>query len=162
MSLFFFISIVFIIKHVNVQDPDLSLTEALKSSSIKLANKALDSGANPNYKINNRSNIVIVATISDEFEFAKLLIRRGADVNVKVSNGTPLIFFAIARACQTKSPDAIEYVKFLIENGADVNSQTAANITPLCYTRTINDKGGCSEITSILEKHGAITGDACY
>ena len=161
VSLLFFSSAVFIIKHGIAKDPNLSLTEALKNNSIKHAKQALNAGANPNYKINNRNEIVIVATMSDKFEFAKLLIRRGANVNAKVDNGTPLIFFAIARACQTKKTDAVEYVRFLIANGADVNSRTAADITPLCYTKTLNDEGGCSVITSILEKHGAITGDTC-
>ncbi len=144
------------------QDPNLDLIEALKSDSSELANKAIDAGANPNYKFNNSSYVLLLAIGLNKYEFAKAIVKRGADVNVKMNNGTPAIDLAITQACEKGNPDAFEFIGFMIKHGANVNAFTANGLSPLCFAKKLNGGSGCPDIISLLEANGAILGDSCY
>lgn len=81
----------------------------------------------------------------DKIELAKLLVKSGADINIKdVHSYTPLHI-----ACANNNYNLI---KFLIENGAAINDKDIDGLTPLHFS-CIYSKS--SEIPELLVKNGA-------
>ena len=91
-------------------------------------------------------SILDKAILRKNFEAVKLLVEKGADVNLKVDGGwSPLVF-----AVETQYYPIVEY---LIENGADVNSTTDIKETVLMHA--INDNDEAKNIVYMLLEKGA-------
>ncbi|MBP5427325.1 MAG: ankyrin repeat domain-containing protein [Clostridiales bacterium] len=109
--------------------------------SVKLL---LEHGANVEDKtLNNQESIHLI----QNKEKAYLLLKYGADINVKSTWGETVLLSACA---YSKSCD---YVKFLLDNGADINSVDCCGYTPLisAIISYSPDEG----IIKLLLDHGA-------
>ena len=86
-------------------------------------------------------------------EIVELLITKGASVNVRDDDGwTPLHF--------TSDYVHKEIAELLIDKGADVNAKANDGLTALdVATHPGNPNKNKSEITALLRKHGAKTGE---
>ena len=76
--------------------------------------------------------------------FAKFLIEKGADVNLKSKNG-----WTALHAAAFKGP--AEIVKLLIEKGADANTKDLRGQTPLMIARILKHE----EMVRLLKEAGA-------
>lgn len=85
------------------------------------------------------------ALLNENAPLVKLLISKGANVNLKDDDGwTPII--------QAVHNNSLEFVKLLVEAGADVNSQTNEGLTPL----RIAEQRNAHDIANYLISKGAI------
>jgi len=123
------------------------LMEACKLGNLAAAEKALDEGADVNYKDkdNSHNTPLDITSYRGNIELAMMLIRRGADVNSKNSWGLTALHIA--------SMDGnIKLADLLIENGADVNIKDDFGKTPL---NTALNKGDDEEVVNLLLTKGA-------
>ncbi len=127
-----------------LQDRDRQLIEAVRAKNISTVRELLAEGANPNLKDGDETLLEIakydreiryalveagawdnalhtemVMALDYGVEVVKILIEKGADVNVQTFSGTPLSVAA-------RKGD-IEIVKILIEAGADVDDKAPLN-----------------------------------
>ncbi|MEZ5329217.1 MAG: ankyrin repeat domain-containing protein [Verrucomicrobiales bacterium] len=79
--------------------------------------KALDAGIDVNAKTKDNERTPLMSAY-DPPEIARILIERGADVNVADKNGAGSLYFAVSR----KMPPALEVMEILLKSGADPNS----------------------------------------
>ena len=87
---------------------------------------------------------LIEEAIKGHTETVKLLLDKGADVNMKTDNG----YTALIEASENGH---IEIVKLLLDKGADVNAKDNCGNTPLILAAC----GGHSRIVSMLLNNGA-------
>lgn len=67
----------------------------------------------------------------ESFEISRMLIEKGADVNIRnMYNQTPLHY-----AAESYNPKTIELIKMLIDKGANINAVDQSNHTPLFFAR---------------------------
>ena len=74
----------------------------------------------------------IWAILNNNLEIAKILLKKGADINFSPRNGTTALIEA------SKNCDDIEIIKFLITNGANVNAKTK-NVLDYRNEKLINE-----------------------
>ncbi len=91
---------------------DTPLQKAIKKGDIKKVTELLDKGANINEW--NYGTPLIMAASTGRLEIAKLLIERGADLNMIGQNGWTALGCAAANG-------HVELIDLLISKGADVN-----------------------------------------
>ena len=117
-----------------------------------LAQKAQESGYNPEIILaGRRMNDGMGAWVASQV--VKLLIKKGADVNIKDTDGeTPLHVVAHGNK-NDKKPIELEVAKLLIEKGADINAKNEDRDyqTPLCYAASHNRV----ELAKLLIEKGA-------
>ena len=144
------------------------LSKSLYENSIEIAKYLIENGADvtakdddrltplhwicnksKEYGNNNMSYTIAINKNIETYEFAKMLINKGADVNAENEyfKETPL-FWAVNK-------DTVSYMhiiaELLIENGADVNHKNKDEQTPLMVTASeIN-----LEAINLLIEHGA-------
>jgi len=88
-----------------------------------------------------------IAVVTDDIEFAQLLISKGADVNAKIDNGfTPLNF----ATCFSNYSSSTKMVELLLKHGADPNSNSKLQ-SPLMGAC----QNGYYEIVKLLVENGA-------
>lgn len=98
------------------------LSLALKHKNKEIFIKLVASGANLDILDDGAS--VLWKSIDDEqYDFAKILIDAGADVNAKEGEGDSPLHEACAKS-------NLELARLLIEKGADVNSKNGSDATP--------------------------------
>jgi uncharacterized protein len=85
------------------------------------------------------------AVANNHTEIAKLLVRRGAQVNYRYEGG----FSPLMGASENGN---VELVNFLLENGADPSAKTKDGRTSMSFAKEKNH----SEVIEILKKHGGI------
>ncbi len=85
------------------------------------------------------------AVANNHTEIAKLLVKRGAQVNYRYEGG----FSPLMGASENGN---IELVNFLLANGADPNAKTRDGKTPLTFAKEKKH----SEVVETLKKHGAL------
>ncbi|MFA4911011.1 MAG: ankyrin repeat domain-containing protein [Desulfobacteria bacterium] len=130
------------------------LTNAVSRGDIQQVKALLDSGANIHEAGGDPSRTPLVWAIENkDFVTAKLLIERGADVNLPPGYFTPLV--AAVRAGD------IALVSLLIEKGANVNQSAMYSFTPLMWAAYY---GKLSIVNFLLEKgadleYAIITGE---
>lgn len=110
-----------------------------------LVKQLLDKGANPNIASNNQFKVAPIhsACAISAIDIAELLIKHGANVNAKQTQGvTPL--HSAAHNGQTKLS------KLLIDNGADINAKMDNGQTPLFMANEKNFQ----ETAELLIRHG--------
>src|SRR6202012_3524542 len=112
------------------------LMYAARQGSVQAATALLDSGANMNAVSADKSSALLLATINAHFNFAKLMIERGADVNLaSVDGATPLYGVVNTQWARhsgypqpTPKYDSVSYLelmKLLLDHGADPNAPLA-------------------------------------
>lgn len=90
------------------------LLAAIKYGYIDLADRLLDKGANPNFRIVGSSSALVSVLEQEHFELAKKMVACGAEINIRNEKGwTPLIWASI-RGFKN-------IVIFLLDQGADVH-----------------------------------------
>src|SRR3989449_6765119 len=85
------------------------------------------------------------AVANNHTEIAKLLVKRGAQVNYRYEGG----FSPLMGASENGN---VELVNFLLENGADPTAKTKDGETPLGLAREKNH----AEVVEALKRHGAL------
>jgi len=85
------------------------------------------------------------AVANNHTEIAKLLVKRGAQVNYRYEGG----FSPLMEASENGN---IELVNFLVENGADPNAKTKDGKSPISFAREKNH----SKVVDVLKGHGAL------
>lgn len=98
------------------QNSSVEFFEAIKSGNIDLVEKSLNSGMSPDAKDANTDTALIVASRLGKTEIVKLLVQKGADINMKNNQGLiPMRAAAVA--------EHNEIVRILmIENQKRMNS----------------------------------------
>ena len=142
---------------------------------LRITRDLLKYGADPNAQNKSfRQTAMHMAAYHDRTDVARLLIRAGADINIRDKHGHGPISNAIshnskamfnlllkAGADPCLQPEAlglaawegrIAYVKQLIEHGWDVNSKAHQNRTPLQHARNQKHKS----IVKTLQEAGAL------
>ncbi len=155
--------------------PDLDLLNAIEKKDGAQAEAALNQGANPNAWKNQMSSVLHLAVMGGSVDVVKLLLAKGADVNIRnTAKRTPLMFAASTAnsgltlgsraAAQVKGPElvvvvgkpapesaSIRMLKVLIEAGADVNAQSGHQHTALSEAAQQKDP----EVVKYLIEKGA-------
>ena len=85
------------------------------------------------------------AVANNHTEIAKLLVKRGAQVNYRYEGG----FSPLMGAIETGN---LELVNFLLANGADPNAKTGEGKTPLTFAKEKNHV----DVIEALSRHGAL------
>jgi ankyrin repeat protein len=85
------------------------------------------------------------AVANNHTEIAKLLVKRGAQVNYKYEGG----FSPLMAASEHGN---VELVNFLLANGADPNAKTKDGKSPISFAREKNH----AEVVEALKRHGAL------
>ena len=133
--------------NVNYSKPssDTPLTLAVKKRNAIMITYLLNSGADPNKKMDTISYLdtpLIRAVINDDLKSAQLLVQGGADINMPremkdnrplkshlFSDGATPLILAIEK--EFFDSPSLPMVQFLIAKGADVNLSNAYGYTPL-------------------------------
>ncbi|CAL4089513.1 unnamed protein product, partial [Meganyctiphanes norvegica] len=119
-----------------------NLWEAAKGGNLDDLNKALDDGADPNWREDNLGTAALhVASLFDHPNVVKPLLDAGADINQQDDSGRTPVYLA-------SSKGSIHMTSELIEHGADVNIMTNYGSTPLL----IATQGGHIDIVEALIK----------
>ena len=121
------------------------LLEALTNGNISLAMALLERGADPNEKDgNNKTALHIAARNEEALECVKLLVEKGADIEVETIDGghTP-----VRHALHGHN---IPTMLFLIEKGADLEKKDKRGNNALKWATLAGP--GFREIKEILEK----------
>jgi ankyrin repeat protein len=85
------------------------------------------------------------AVANNHTEIAKLLVKRGAQVNYRYEGG----FSPLMGASENGN---LELVNFFLANGADPNAKTKDGKTPMSFAKEKNH----AEVVEMLKKHGAL------
>jgi ankyrin repeat protein len=85
------------------------------------------------------------AVANNHTEIAKLLVKRGAQVNYRYEGG----FSPLMGAAEHGN---VELVNFLLANGADANAKTGDGKSPMTFAK----EGNHVEVIEALRKHGAL------
>jgi ankyrin repeat protein len=87
-----------------------------------------DEGADVNFKGEDGSTALYVASMRGRSEVVRFLVENGADVHCKKNGNTALHFASM-------SGHAV-VVRFLVENGADIDCKNTYGQTPLHYANS--------------------------
>jgi len=112
-------------------DKNQVLAEAIRFGKKDLAEKLLDSGLDFNAIVEG-APLVVIAAENNKMELFKLLVDRGADINLKDKKGSA----AILAAAQGGN---IEMLKYLRGKGQDINSRNRFGTTPLIAAASTNN-----------------------
>ena len=109
---------------------DIPLFRAIAQADNETVKKALNDGFNVNTKDSYGNTALTVAADHCNLEIVRLLIEKGANVNVKDNNKlTPVLM--IFRCAEENEKASLEIFKLLVSRGADVNVRDEDNETLL-------------------------------
>ena len=151
------------------------IDSATSGIDVRITRSLLKNGADPNAQNKSfRQTAMHMAAYHDRTDVARLLIRAGADINIRNKHGHGPLSCAIMRnrkvmvllllksgADPELQPETLglaawegrmAYVKQLIEHGWDVNSNAHQNRTPLQHARNRKHKS----IVKTLQEAGAL------
>ncbi|RKQ63180.1 ankyrin repeat protein [Thermovibrio guaymasensis] len=118
---------------------------SLRSGDFKKAEELIASGKIPvDFRNKFNQTPLFYAVNNDNVEFAKFLVKHGANVNAKD-------FFGITPLHQAVISGSYKVAKFLIKNGAEVNAKDNYGYTPLHLAAIYNRP----KIAKLLIENGA-------
>lgn len=120
------------------------LATAIDSGSVASVRRLLDEGMSPNTLVYD-SPPLLWAIWDERFYVVKLLLERGADVNLPDEEG----YTSLMAACSMSNP---RIAKLLLDNGADIN---AVELTYGMNALQSACEAGDEKIVDLLLKHGA-------
>ncbi|MBF0312164.1 MAG: ankyrin repeat domain-containing protein [Oligoflexia bacterium] len=118
------------------------LENAVIANDFQLVSK-LASKANVNVQTNSMGGPLMLAVYNDNFAIAELLLKRGASVETKMSNGITPLFLAVTR-------NQVTLVKLLLDYKANPN-YAVAGIYPIDVAISVGYLG----IEEMLKQKGA-------
>lgn len=125
----------------------------IKNGDVIKITQAINDGADVNKPDENGWTPLMLAAYSGNKDIVKLLIDKGASINMKNTVGiTPLL---AATTFPASRKYAVEVVKLLLENGADINSENNEGKTPMKNAFYCSHKN-CSKIVELLKQYGAV------
>lgn len=153
--------------------PDHTIDAATAKIDLCITRSLLNYGADPNAQNKSfRQTAIHMAAYHDRTDVARLLIRAGADINLRDKHGFGPISCAISRNCKAMfnlllksgvdpklQPEALgfaawegqlPYVRLLVEHGWDANSKAYQRQTPLHHARNRKHR---SIITFLVRIH---------
>ncbi|XP_014289691.1 ankyrin repeat domain-containing protein 29-like [Halyomorpha halys] len=107
--------------------------------------KLLDLGADVNFTTDNGDTALHIASAKESLEVVKVLVKRGAGINIQDYDGVTALMFA---ANNTNSNILVTY---LLHSGADLSLKSKRGWNSLHYAA----EGGCSECVVTLLDNGA-------
>lgn len=122
------------------------LLEAAKIGAVEAARLLIDAGANIE-QTEWRQSVLQVAVQNQQYEFARYLVSRGADVNARLRERTALM----AVVSSPGREDHLDAVRFLLSIGADTDLIDAKCNTALSLAKQRRR----AEVERILLEHGA-------
>jgi serine/threonine-protein phosphatase 6 regulatory ankyrin repeat subunit B len=139
---------------VNTPDANAQLLQAAEDGNFPAVESALLEGAQINAKpTGNNATALIAASVNSHTKIVKLLLKNGADVNMKgtygigFKGGCAYIYGITALMVASDT----EIVKLLLKNGADVNVKSTDGLTALMAA----SGEGHTKIVKLLLKNGA-------
>ena len=102
--------------------------EALRNGDAAALVKALDAGASVNAKDEQGQTLLMHALVYLPIEGARLLLDRGADVNLTGKGGATALMVACGDFAKAR---------LLVERGADVNARSAGGITAMRHAMAV-------------------------
>ncbi|MHC4643268.1 MAG: ankyrin repeat domain-containing protein, partial [Planctomycetota bacterium] len=105
--------------------PSIDIWAAAKDGNIEAVRKHISTGKDINIRSKSGATLLIAASVGGQTEIARLLIEKGADVNLREDGGGSTALLAAAFFGHT------EIVEILIDKGADVNARNLSSETPL-------------------------------
>jgi len=161
-------------KNANAKGGMTALMLATRERSTGVINALLSGGASINQRSGNDSTALLVALQNGDAPTAKLLIERGADVNLANAKGWTPLYLAVKARTREKGtvPNPIidtaammDVIKLLIEKGADPNARIKANTDAYGATTWLAESGataflraawcGDLEVMKFLLRNGA-------
>lgn len=132
--------LIYILENLNVR-PDSHLGDGVTAlhmaNSIETMELLLNFGANINFKDNNGSTPLIYSIQSEDFECAKYLIEKGADVSIKNKDSRSAIIVASYKGIKTNN-----ILKLFIENSLDLNMVDSEGRTALWNSTDLKNYEG--------------------
>lgn len=129
------------------------LYEAVKNDDVEWVKLCINHGAYVNARVGGGRTVLMSATSKD---VADVLIKAGADVNAKDTNGSTALM-VIAQNTKGDYHKRYERLKdvaeLLIKAGADVNAKADDGRSALSIAKSLS--GGSSYITGLLRAAGA-------
>lgn len=92
---------------------------------------------------------VLRAAMSKRLEMVRLLIGRGADVNVTNRHANSPLLYAAADG-------DVKMTRALLDAGADVNAPDGAGCSPLCFALRFSASGSHLQVVELLKSRGAV------
>jgi len=131
-------------------DEMMEAITAIYEKDINTLQKLLDDGLDPNLTgiENYEAALLNTACNSNSLEIVKLLLAKGADVNLKGHGDyTPLMYAA-------ESAKKTELMELLIEKGADINpvAQDGVNALIKAIFGVLSDSGSIDAVKLLIEK----------
>lgn len=102
---------------------DSLLSRVAKDNEWEFVETFLNAGGNPNSRIGNKLPVISYAINQGEFETVKLLVQKGASVNLSDGSSCPIHY-----ACERNREDIVSY---LLESGACIEVKDRDGDTPL-------------------------------
>jgi ankyrin repeat protein len=122
---------------------DSLLSRAAQDNEWEFVEAFLNAGGNPNSRIGNKLPVISYAINQGEFEIVKLLVQKGASVNLGDRSACPIHY-----ACERNREDIVAY---LLECGACIEIKDGDGDTPLI----IASKAGFYAMAKFLISKGA-------
>lgn len=110
----------------------------------------LDQGLDINAVTPDNWTPLFIATRDGRAEAAKLLVFKGADLNMQTNLGTTALTMVVTQDYPSEKA-RLNLLEYMLKRGADANVEDIYHHTPLYYAQT----KGNQQVVDLLEKYGA-------
>lgn len=126
---------------------DAGLVQAVYEDCIDVVEfLILEAGADVNY--NNTDNPPLhMAMEENHIEIAKLLVKHGADVNIRSSSGNTTLHVMVSKYNKNNRKTTLDQINFLLEHNAIIDIPNKSGKTPIDIARQNN----ADEVVKLLE-----------